>query len=81
MSRLRIAVAVTDDAIARTPEVVHACQALGFEADSTLPWVGMFTGFIEAERIGALKRVPGVAAVELERGTRGVDLGIMRPKH
>ena len=67
MSRVRIAIAVTDDALGRMQEVVHACQALGFRADSTLPWVGIFTGLVEAELIGMLRMIPGVAAVEIER--------------
>ena len=70
MSRLRIAVAVTDDALGRMQEVVHACQMFGFQADSTLPWVGIFTGLIEAGSIGVLRIIPGVAVVEVERENR-----------
>jgi hypothetical protein len=50
--------------------VAYACHALGFRTDSTLTWVGVFTGSIEADRLEALRSVPGVAAVELERPTR-----------
>jgi hypothetical protein len=70
MSRVRVAIAVADDALERMEEVVRACRALGFRGDSTLTGVGVFTGVIEAETIGALRAVPGVAAVELERATR-----------
>ena len=70
MSRIRVAIAVADEALERMEEVMRACRALGFWADSTLTGVGVFTGVIEAETIGALRAVPGVAAVELERVTR-----------
>jgi hypothetical protein len=70
MSRIRVALAVDDDALERVQEVVLACRALGFVGDSTLTGVGVFTGSIEADRLGALRSVPGVAAVEIERGVR-----------
>jgi hypothetical protein len=70
MSRIRVAIAVADEALERMEEVVRACRALGFRADSTLSGVGVFTGVVEAEAVGALRAVPGVAAVELERATR-----------
>jgi hypothetical protein len=70
MSRIRIAVAVTDAAIERMQEVVHACRALGFRADSTLPGVGVFTGSIDTGTLGALRKIPGVAAVEVEHEIR-----------
>jgi hypothetical protein len=68
--QVRVAIAVTDDALKRVGEVADACHALGFQMDSTLTWVGIFTGSIEADRLEALRAVPGVAAVELARPTR-----------
>jgi hypothetical protein len=66
MIRIRIAVAVADDALERLGEVMAACRALGFRADSTLTGVGVFTGFMDENKLAALRAVPGVAAVELE---------------
>jgi hypothetical protein len=74
MNRIRVAIAVADEALPRLDEVVAACRALGFRADSTLTGVGIFTGCIDADTLGALRAVPGVAAVELER-----DIRIHRP--
>ena len=70
MSRLRVAVAVTDEALGRVQEVIRACCALGFREEVTLPWVGIFTGLIEADTVQGLRMIPGVAAVELERDSK-----------
>lgn len=70
MTRIRVAVAVSDDALERMDEVAVACRALGFRADATLAGVGVFTGSIPAESVEALRAVPGVAAVELEHKLR-----------
>lgn len=67
MSVIRVAIAVDDNSLERVDEVARACRALGFRADSTLTGVGVFTGFVEAGRLAALRAIPGVAAVELER--------------
>jgi hypothetical protein len=70
MSRIRVAIAVADDALERAQEVLASCRALGFRADSALTGVGIFTGWMEAQNVGALRGVLGVAAVELERHMR-----------
>lgn len=70
MLRIRVAVAVADNALERLDEVMNACRAVGFRADSTLTGVGVFTGFIDEENLAALRAVPGVAAVELEHTLR-----------
>lgn len=70
MSVIRVAIAVDDNALERVEEVVRACRALGFHPDSTLTGVGVFTGFVDAESVAALRAVPGVAAVEVERVSR-----------
>jgi hypothetical protein len=68
--RIRVAIAVADDALQRLEEVAVACRALGFRSDSTLTGVGVFTGSADAGSLAALRAVPGVAAVELERDIR-----------
>jgi hypothetical protein len=70
MSRIRVAIAVDDDALEQVEDVVRACRALGFLRDSTLTGVGVFTGSIEVDNLGALRAVPGVAAVEPQRDIR-----------
>jgi hypothetical protein len=70
MNRIQIAIAVDDEALARLEEVAGACRALGFLSDTTLAGVGVLTGSIEADRLEALRAVPGVATVECERRAR-----------
>ena len=68
--QIRVAIAVSDDAIKRVREVVNACDLLGFRANSIVSQVGIITGSIEADRLAELRAVPGVAAVERERAGR-----------
>jgi hypothetical protein len=70
MSGIRVAIAVAEEALDRVQEVLASCRALGFRADSALTGVGIFTGWMEAQNVGALREVPGVVAVELERSIR-----------
>jgi hypothetical protein len=70
MSFVRVGIAVDDESLERVEEVVRACRALGFRGDSTLTGVGVFTGTIAAENVAALRALPGVAAVEIERNVR-----------
>lgn len=66
-SRVNVAVAVSDDARSCIYEVAAACRAVGFDHTATLTAVGVFTGSMEFERLGNLRAVPGVMAVEVER--------------
>jgi len=70
MNVIRVAIAVDDDALGRVEEVARVCRTLGFRADSTLTGVGVFTGFVDEQCVAALRAIPGVAAVEVERATR-----------
>ncbi len=67
MTRVRVAVAVEDDALGHVEEIVRACWAVGFCLDCELPVVGVFTGSIATQRLEALREIPGVAAVEIQR--------------
>lgn len=69
-SRIRIAIALADDAFGRSDDILDACRALGFESDAALTGVGIYTGSIELERVASLRTIAGVAAVELERQTQ-----------
>jgi hypothetical protein len=78
MARVRVAVAVEDDALGHVEAIVRACRAVGFCLDSELPVVGVFTGSIAAHRLDSLREIPGVAAVEIQRGFRSTP-GPHRP--
>jgi hypothetical protein len=69
--RVRIAVAVAEDAFGRLEEIASSCGAFGFRHDATLPSVGVITGSIAVDRLSSLRAVPGVVAVEIERPPRG----------
>jgi len=66
-ARVRVAVAVTDEAVDRIQQVAATCRALGFEHDSTLGGIGVLTGSAKFEDLSKLRAVPGVLAVETER--------------
>jgi hypothetical protein len=69
-ARARIAIALTDGAMNRLPEVAAACRALGFEHDSTLRDVGVLTGSAAPGDLPRLRAVPGVLAIETARQAR-----------
>ena len=67
---IRVAIAVDDNALDRVQELARECRALGFRADSTLTGAGVFTGYVQADKVAALRALPGVAAVEMGRVSR-----------
>lgn len=74
MSRLNVAVAVTDDAQSRIYEVAAACRALGLDHTATLPAVGLVTGSMESGELAKLLAIPGVLMVEVEdESGSGID--------
>jgi hypothetical protein len=67
MSRVNIAIAVSEDARLGIYEIAAACRAFGFEHVSTLAEIGVLTGSAELEILPRIRRLPGVVAVEIER--------------
>ena len=67
VSRVNVAVAVTDDALDCIREVAAACRALGFDQTATLAAVGILMGSVQFEKLADLRAVSGVEAVEVER--------------
>lgn len=70
MSRLKVAVAVADDARGRIYEVAAACRALGFDQTVMLAAVGLLTGSMESGDLAKLLTIPGVLMVEVEHEFR-----------
>jgi hypothetical protein len=68
VSRVRVAVAVEDDARYRIYEVVAACCALGLDHTGTHAGVGLLTGTIESDDLARLLAIPGVLTVEIKHG-------------
>jgi len=66
VGRLKVAVAVADDARGRIYDVAAACRAVGFNPSVTLAGVGLLTGSMESRDLGKLLAVPGVLMVEVK---------------
>jgi hypothetical protein len=78
VSRVNVAVAVTDDAQGRIYEVAAACRALGLDHRATLAVAGVLTGSIDSGDLAKLWAVPGVLAVQVENGFRSGIIGRTR---
>jgi hypothetical protein len=70
MVRVKVAVAIADSARKHIYEVAAACRAAGLEHTATLSEVGLLMGSVLAADLIRLRDVPGVLAVELERGVQ-----------
>ena len=71
VSRVNVAIAVTEAARLGIYEIAAACRAFGFEHQSTLADIGVLTGSAELEMLPRIRRLPGVVAVEIEREFHG----------
>jgi len=68
VNRVNVAVAVAEDARECIYEVAAACRAVGLDHTATLTSVGVLTGSVEFAILAKLWAIPGVLAVEIERG-------------
>jgi hypothetical protein len=67
VTRIKVAIAVAEEARDRIYEVAAVCRALGFGHTSTLSDVGVLMGSVELADLPTLRAIPGVAAIEMER--------------
>ena len=67
VTRIKVAIAVAEEARDRIYEVAAVCRALGFGHTSTLSDVGVLMGSVEPADLPTLRAIPGVAAIETER--------------
>ncbi|MBI3964562.1 MAG: hypothetical protein HY329_02920 [Chloroflexi bacterium] len=72
MAAQNVNVAVAEDFLDRFADVVRRCEQAGLKVKQRLEAAGVVTGSIASEKLAALKRVPGVAAVDVDRN---VDIG------
>ena len=68
VTRIKVAIAIAEEARDRIYEVAAVCRALGFGHTSTLSDVGVLMGSAEIADLPTLRAIPGVAAIEMERG-------------
>lgn len=64
---VRINVSVEDTHLRQIDDVAAKLRAAGMHVDQTLATIGCISGHATGELLNALRRVPGVAAVEPER--------------
>lgn len=67
VTRIKVAIAVAEEARDRIYEVAAVCRAFGFGHTSTLSDVGVLMGSAELADLPTLRAIPGVAAIEMER--------------
>jgi len=67
VTRIKVAIAVAEEARDRIYEVAAVCRALGFGHTSTLSDVGVLMGSVDLADLPTLRAIPGVAAIETER--------------
>lgn len=66
----KVVVSVAEDQLNEMSTVLTGLQQVGLVVDDVQEALGTVTGSIDADAIGRLKTVPGVAAVERQRGFR-----------
>jgi len=66
-ARTAVTVLVADDHLDRMAEVVAGLRAAGLRVTAVHDALGTIAGDGEAADLGALRRVPGVAAIERDR--------------
>lgn len=66
-SKVNIQVAIDDAHLSDVPAVAERLAAAGMEVEQLLPSIGAVIGSIDRERVGLLRGVVGVAAVEDSR--------------
>jgi len=65
-----VIVTVDDDAMPRIHDVARHLGAAGLKVGQVMPLTGVITGQFSGDELSALKKVAGVASVELELGVQ-----------
>ncbi len=70
MSGQKVSVAVANDHLDKFQEVARKAREAGLEVDEEMPDLGLLTGTVAPEKLGALQRIKGIRAVETQRTIR-----------
>jgi hypothetical protein len=62
-----IVVTVDDENLAIIQSVVTGLESAGMQVDRVLPVTGIITGAVSLSKLEGLRKVPGVAHVEVDR--------------
>ncbi|MEG4515181.1 hypothetical protein QUB77_00220 [Microcoleus sp. AT9b-C3] len=68
----RLIVAVDDQNISVIQSVVTALESAGMKVEQVLAVTGLITGEVSQSKLEGLKRVPGVASVEIDREMQAI---------
>jgi hypothetical protein len=72
MSRSNVMITVDDAHRDKFAAVVKACVAAGLTVEEKMPTLAALTGTIDEANLAALRKVPGVGAVEKSREVRAI---------
>lgn len=64
MTKQDISISIADDHLDRFPEVVKSLREAGFDVSQELATLGVVTGSADSAKLGDLRQVAGVSAVE-----------------
>jgi hypothetical protein len=67
MPKIRLSLSVGDEHLADLAGIAGAARKAGMDVEHQHASLGIVTGSIEAGKLDALRRIPGVAAIEEER--------------
>ena len=67
MANVKISVSVDDEHIDQIADVSQQLQSAGMTVESTLPLVGIISGFTDSDNVDALSKCEGVHHVEAEQ--------------
>jgi hypothetical protein len=72
MAKSKVMVTVDDAHRDKFAAVVKACAAAGLTVAEKMPTLSALTGTIDEAKLAALRKVPGVGAVEESREVRAI---------
>jgi hypothetical protein len=67
MASIDVSVAIDDANLTRFDAVVRQARRAGLRTNQVLKEIGVVTGSIEADKLPALRKVKGIASVEINR--------------
>jgi hypothetical protein len=67
MPKVRLSLSVSDEHVKDLDGIAAAARKAGLDVEHQHASLGIVTGSIDAGKLDALRRIPGVAAIEEER--------------
>ncbi len=67
MAKVKLSISIDDEHLSEFPKIMKDSEKAGMEIDLELEDLGVATGSIDEDKIGALRQVNGVKDVEEQR--------------